>query len=303
MMKKNCKLSSFFLLCCFFFASCGKEKYDMVKVKGGSLSKDFLEMIVDIDSEETALSAENGFSISVSDFYISKFEITQKLYQEVMSSELDANPSPSYFHENPAENEVQELRPVERLSWYDCLFFCNKLSEREGLEPVYIIENIERYSKDKAIKRAVVSADYSKNGYRLPTCAEWMYAANGGLKTKFSGKYSGSEEISEVAWYVNNADGKTHQVGLKTPNELGLYDMTGNVAEWCWDYVWSDTFENIEYSDYTGPDAGRYRYVKGGCFIEESAGAEFPYEIYDGIGGIQGLRYYNTGFRIARNAK
>ena len=113
-----------------------------------------------------------------------------------MSSELDANPSPSYFHENPAENEVQELRPVERLSWYDCLFFCNKLSEREGLEPVYIIENIERYSKDKAIKRAVVSADYSKNGYRLPTCAEWMYAANGGLKTKFSGKYSGSEEIS-----------------------------------------------------------------------------------------------------------
>ena len=292
-MKKNCKLSSFFLLCCFFFASCGKEKYDMVKVKGGSLSKDFLEMIVDIDSEETALSAENGFSISVSDFYISKFEVTQKLYQEVMSSELDANPSPSYFHENPAENEVQELRPVERLSWYDCLFFCNKLSEREGLEPVYIIENIERYSKDKAIKRAVVSADYSKNGYRLPTCAERMYAANGGLKTKFSGKYSGSEEISEVAWYVNNADGKTHQVGLKTPNELGLYDMTGNVWEWCQD--WFGFYVGSLGKDPSGPYTGTFRINRGGCWYS------YPWYCRSSSRNKQSPddSYFNLGLRLA----
>lgn len=286
------------------FISCGGDKHGLVKIKGGKLNPDMVSQMELKFSDIDAEAKESGeLSFTVGDFYISKFEVTQKLFKEVLLSDLDANPDPAYFNKEPQDKEVQELRPVERITWYDCLYFCNKLSEKEGLEPVYTIENIERYSKDKAIKRADVTVDFTKNGYRLPTHAEWVYAACGGAKAKKACKYSGSEDISEVAWHANNSDEMTHQVGLKKPNELGLYDMTGNVAEWCWDYFWSDEFENKNYDQYTGPEKGRYRYIKGGCFVETASGVSFPYEIYKDLGGIQGLRYYNTGFRIARNAK
>ena len=91
-----------------------------------------------------------------SDFYISKYEVTQKLYKEVVEADPDVNSTPAYFSKDPVEGEVQELRPVERISWYDCLYFCNKLSEKEGLDPVYTIENISliytsilSYAQDK----------------------------------------------------------------------------------------------------------------------------------------------------------
>ncbi len=290
------------------FASCGKgkevvEKYDMLKVKGGSLPQEFIELLGEDNDFDENFDENPDLKFTVSDFFISKYEVTQQFYQEVMESDLDVNANPAYFKENPVGEEEQGLRPVERISWYDCLYFCNKLSEKEGLEPVYTIEDIQRYSKDKAIKSAKVSADFTKNGYRLPTYAEWAYAAIGGVKSTGLYKYSGSDDISTIAWHVNNSGEKTHQVGLKEPNELGLYDMTGNVAEWLWDYLWDEEgYDNKEYVNFTGPETGRYRFITGGCFIDYSAGAEFPYEIYDSIGGIQGLRYYNTGFRLARNA-
>lgn len=304
-MKKTSKLLFAALVgTAIIFTSCGKEvveKYDMIKVKGGSVPTEFFELSdMDIDFEENP-----DFKVTVSDFFISKYEVTQKLYREVMESDLDVNANPAYFKENPVEGENQDLRPVERISWYDCLYFCNKLSEKEGFEPVYTIEEVERYNKDKAIKRAKISADFTKNGYRLPTFSEWLFAAYGGNKMKEAHTYSGSNDISEVAWHVNNSGEKTHQIGLKAPNELGLYDMTGNVAEWLWDFTWDEEmFENLneEHVDYRGPETGRYRCIMGGCFVEYSAGAKFPYELYEGIGGIQGLRYYNTGFRLARNA-
>lgn len=278
--------------------SCSKGKSDFVKVSGGKLDPKIIETIYQQDDLE--IPGED-FSISVDDFYISKYEVTQKLYSEVMNGVEGVNPNPAYFSKDPVGEEVQELRPVERISWYDCLFFCNKLSEKEGLEPVYTLENIERYANDKAIKRATVYADLTKNGYRLPTNAEWHYAASGGKKFKGNILYSGGEELDEISWNIDNSDEKSHQVGLKAPNELGIYDMTGNVAEWCWDYIWDLDFENKGYVNYSGAKEGRYRFIKGGCFVDESAGAEFPLESQILFGGIQGLRYYNTGFRIVRN--
>ena len=316
-------------------ASCG-EKYDLVTVKGGSFTEaDFdtwdelkrktpetLEKeearrvkenerrtkVAERKGEEPELLPEpeytGTFTLSVSDFMISKYEVTQKLYEEIMSSDPDVNPKPAYFNNaDPkiADKEKAELRPVERITWYDCLYFCNKLSEKEGLEPVYTLEGIQRYEKDKAIKTAKVTADYTKNGYRLPTYAEWVWAACGGVKGKGVRKYAGTGDLPEISWFVNNSKEMTHQVGLKKANELGLYDMTGNVCEWCYDYLW-EAMNPTDYADYTGPATGRYRFIPGGCFTDVSGGASFPYDITtDQLGGIQGLRYWNIGFRLARS--
>ena len=244
--------------------SCKKDKYGMVKIKGGELSQPLIELLaLKIDNpREDATESSPVFSLEVSDFYISKYEVTQELYQKVMSGIPDANPTPSYFNDSPAEGEQQLKRPVERITWYDAISFCNKLSELEDLTPVYKISDVLRYSKDNAIKHATVTADYSRNGYRLPTHAEWLYAANGGEKSKAEYKYSGSNELADYAWADDNAEDMTHQVGLKKPNELGLYDMTGNVCEWCQD--WYGAYTNLSITNPTGPVSGSERVCRGG---------------------------------------
>lgn len=282
-----------------------KKNIEMIKVKGGTFSTAQINQLSEIKIAQKDIMDENqpDFSMSVSDFYISKFEVTQELYKQVMQESPDANCEPSYFCTDIYENENQGLRPVERVTWFDAVLFCNMLSKKENLDPVYEIAGIQRYSKDGAIKSASVSADFSKNGYRLPTHAEWLWAASGGTKEKRIYKYSGSDDIDEVAWHSFNSKELTHEAGLKNANALGIYDMTGNVAEWCWDYIWSDQFENKSYVDYTGPEEGKYRYIKGGCFVNVSAGATFPCETFEKLGGAEYLRYYNTGFRVVRNAK
>lgn len=291
----------------FFLTSCNSDKVGMVKVKAGSLSEKMIESLAQenrfIPQTKENEGSSLSFSINVPDFYISKYEVTQNLYHQIMSENPEANPDPSYFNDTPAEKEIQGKRPVERITWYDALEFCNRLSEKEGLNPVYKLSDISRYTKDNAIKRATVTADYSKNGYRLPTVSEWIYAANGGHKSKGFVNYSGSDTLEEVAWCDDNAQEMTHQVGLKKPNELGLYDMTGNVAEWCWDHEWNSLFEQRPYDNYQGPKDGiKARVIKGGSFIYLAAGTFFAYENNKQVNGHEGLRYNNVGFRVARNA-
>ena len=176
-------------------------------------------------------------------FYISKYEITQQQYKAVMGN-------------NPSEFKGDDL-PVEQVSWYDALNFCNALSQSEGLTQCYTINGTK------------VTCDFEANGYRLPTEAEWEYAAKAGTKTDFySGKltYSGNSPIDpnldKIAWYSANSSNATHPVGQKAPNAFGLYDMSGNVWEWCWDRY--AEYPSKETKDYQGPEIGTYRVYRGG---------------------------------------
>lgn len=180
-------------------------------------------------------------TVTVDSFYIGTYEVTQDMYEEVMGS-------------NPSNWKGPKL-PVENVSWYDAVAFCNALSLKDGLDAAYTIDGTS------------VLIDWSKNGYRLPTEAEWEFAAKGGLPSQ-GYTYPGSDTVYDVTWMTENSGGMTHEVGLKAPNELGLYDMGGNVYEWCWDWYDGQYYTNLADMNPTGPATGTYKVLRGGSWGE-----------------------------------
>ena len=247
---------------------------DMVFVKGGKYQPSFT------DEEK-----------EVSNLEVSKYLITQKLWQELIRN-------------NPANFKGDENRPIEYISWWHALEFCNRLSEKYGLRPVYNLGKSDQgLLMINQLDGTVVSpdvADFNKTeGFRLPTEVEWEWFARGGQVALDNGTfdytYSGSNNIDDVAWYTGNSKDTTQSVGLKMPNVLGLYDCNGNVWEWCY-----DTTESIEsgksyvYKAYDHSNV--YRRLKGGSWCNNTEVCAVAVR-----GNSQATyAYSNAGFRIVR---
>ena len=187
---------------------------NMVYVEGGTFTMGATSEQKKPDDDE-----KPTHRVSLSSFYIGKYEVTQALWKAVMGS-------------NPSRFEGDNL-PVERVSWNDCQTFLRKLNAMTG-----------------------------KN-FRLPTEAEWEFAARGGNRSR-GYQYSGSNVLSDVAWYYDNSGSKTHNVGTKAPNELGIYDMSGNVWEWCQD--WKGSYSSSAQTNPKGPSSGSFRVLRGGSW-------------------------------------
>ncbi|MFZ2958403.1 MAG: SUMF1/EgtB/PvdO family nonheme iron enzyme [Candidatus Ozemobacteraceae bacterium] len=228
---------------------------------------------------------------TVSAFRMRQYEITQTQFTAVTGLS------------NPSSFTAVVSGPVERVNWYHALVFCNKLSMKEGMTPAYTIGASSDPTAWGAVPTTASSAvwdtaicNWSANGYRLPTEAEWQWAAMGATNSPskvFSGS-TGSNLMDNYAWYLTNSGNTTHSVGGKTANELGIYDMSGNVSEWCWDLY--DSYPAGAQTNPRGAISSTYRALRGGSW--HYAASSIP--VASRYSGIPYNQAFGVGIRVVR---
>ena len=220
----------------------GSVEFKMIRVEGGS----FMMGATSEQDYDASNNEKPAHQVTISTFFISEMSVTQELWEAVMGH----NPS----------NFKGPRRPVENVSWVDCLHFIRRLNSLTGCS------------------------------FRLPTEAEWEYAACGGKNSKGYYKYSGGNDIYNVAWHVDNSGSQTHDVAKKRANELGLYDMSGNVWEWCQD--WYGDYNSGSQTNPKGPSSGFHRVLRGGCWFTCARDCRVSFRYY------QSPLYRNGGYGL-----
>ena len=224
----------------------------------------------------------NGLVTLVS-YYLSECLITQKQYSYVMGK----NPS----------KLLGDDHPVECVNWCEAIIYCNTLSTMNGLTPCYSIgptTDLSKFEATSPVWKRIV-CNFTANGFRLPTEAEWEFAAREG-KALNSNLYSGSANINSVAWYGENSGITSHNVATKDPNSLQLYDMCGNVAEWCWDYYSVNLVSGSQTNPH-GPTIGEMHVKRGGSWLDDPQQCTVFYR----SGSAPNGKSSSLGFRICRS--
>lgn len=283
--------------------------FDMVTVAAGSFilgkqPSEYYKTVKNVQDEK------NSHKVNISAFEIGRYEVTQREFLQVMGY-------------NPSNDKSNDLYPVSKVTLYEAMNYCNKLSEQKGYTPVYTFSNEKWDATGKELLEADVTRNKSANGYRLPTNAEFEYAAKGGAENdKYPFYFAGSDNIDEVCWYQENSmignsdEPHVHVVGLKKPNGLGLYDMAGNIEEMTGEwYMTLDYPSDAEETDPWGPEKPRdkqeqYIITRGGCYTTYTGNCAVKnWRIQNGncktndSMGSGSVVYDIMGFRIVRSLK
>ena len=276
---------------------------NMIFVEGGSF-------VMGNHYDDGNIDEKPLHTVTLNSFYIGQYEVTYTKFVEFLDS-LEVSSNGSYdgyelidmddddcaivyetnnnlkFEFIGSESAPLASCPVIEVTWYGGVVFCNWLSEQEGLTPCYNLDDM--------------SCDLTANGYRLPTEAEWEYAARGGVNWEDNYRYSGCNDeadLSDFAWY-NDLEGITHEAGSKMPNQLGIYDMSGNVWEWCNDFYSDSYYKDSPEENPTGPVTGDNHVGRGGAWGDEASSC-----LVSNRGAyIPDFSVNYIGFRIARTAE
>ena len=303
-MKKLFKLAALALSAALCFSACQTETSSLEPTYYTAIPEGFVKVtgttIIGTETwTPTSSVFVSGRRLTIPDLYVCDHEVTRGEFKTLMGT--DPSTAAAYDKDgNELAGDDVLNNPVNYVNWYDAIAYCNKLSVKEGLDCAYTVSGISDW-KNLAYSSIPTSdddtwnaatCDFTVNGYRLPTEAEWEWLARGGQNYT----YAGSDTVGDVAWYtINTNETGSRDVKTKAVNGYGLYDMSGNVYEWCWDwYEHSISSSTAEAGSPSGSGrvarGGSWNYSADDCAVS-SRGAYLPT-----------FRYLSIGFRVVRNA-